>query len=358
MAAEGVLAKRFYTVLVLPDATARARKFHITKTAITVVTCIVGVAVIALGFFIHQYVNQNVRLLELAHLKRDLKAHDTVVDRLFQLEKELAQLRDLDGRLRLVAGLNLPAGDATGEQPTGVGGIQTNVARALDEAIRNDKVSVMERMSQELDQLAREITHRFDSLKELNGHLEERRSALAATPTIWPVQGLVTSGFGHRHSPFTGARELHDGLDISAPHGTPIVGTASGVVAYAGPLSGGYGNVVYLDHGHGFFTFYGHNSKNLVATGAKVRRGQIIAQVGNTGMSTGPHVHYSVRHKGVWVNPVRYIVEAKPDSPELAAALTGPDRLPEASTRLKNLDQAIQKGGGAEPARPGRSRRR
>ena len=352
------MAKRFYTVLVLPDATARARKFHISRTAITVVSCIVGVAVLAFAFFIHQYVNLNVRLLELARLQRDVKAHDGVVDRLFQLEKELAQLRDLDGRLRLVAGLTAPAGDGAGGQTTGVGGIQTNVAKALDEAIRHDKLSVMERMSQELDQLAREITQRIDSLKELNGHLEERRSALAATPTVWPVQGLVTSGFGYRHSPFTGARELHDGLDISAPHGTPIVATASGVVAYAGPLAGGYGNVVYIDHGHGFFTFYGHNSKNLVATGVKVRRGQIIAQVGNTGMSTGPHVHYSVRHKGVWLNPTKYIVEVKPDSPELAAAIRGPERLPEDSARLKNLDQAIQKGGGAAQAPPGRSRRR
>jgi len=127
------LAKRFYTVLVLPDATARARKFHISRTAITVVSCIVGVAVLAFAFFIHQYVNLNVRLLELARLQRDVKAHDGVVDRLFQLEKELAQLRDLDGRLRLVAGLTAPAGDGAGGQTTGVGGIQTNVAKALDE---------------------------------------------------------------------------------------------------------------------------------------------------------------------------------------------------------------------------------
>ena len=352
------MAKKFYTVLVLPDATARARKFHITKTAITVVSTFLGVAFLAFGFFIHQYITLNVHLLELARLRREARSHDVVVDRLFQLEKELVQLRELDGRLRLVAGLNAPRDDGAGANDRGVGGIQTNVAKALDEAIRNDKLSVMERMTQELDQLSREMTERIASLTELRGHLEERRSVLAATPTIWPLRGLVTSGFGYRRSPFTGARELHDGLDISAPHGAPVLAAAEGVVAYAGPLSGGYGNVVYVDHGHGFFSFYGHNSQNLVKSGQRVKRGQIIAQVGNTGMSTGPHVHYSVRYKGVWVNPLRYIVEASPGSPELAAAMNGPDRLPEDSARLKSLDQAIQKGGGAAPARPGRSRRR
>ncbi len=352
------MAKKFYTVLVLPDATARARRFHITKTAITAVSAILAAAFVASGFFIHQYVNLNVRLLELARLRREVLSHDAVVDRLFQLEKELAQLRELDGRLRLVAGLNAPGGDEGGAKDAGMGGIQTNVAKALDEAIRTDKLSVMERMGQELDQLTREMAQRISSLTELRGHLEERRSVLAATPTIWPVRGFVTSGFGYRRSPFTGARELHDGLDISAPHGTPVLATAEGMVAYAGPLAGGYGNVIYLDHGHGFFSFYGHNSQNLVRSGARVKRGQIIAQVGNTGMSTGPHVHYSVRHKSVWVNPLKYIVEANPGSPELAAAMNGPDRLPENSARLKTLDQAIQKGGGAAPDRPGRSRRR
>ncbi|HYB74552.1 MAG TPA: M23 family metallopeptidase [Candidatus Sulfotelmatobacter sp.] len=352
------MAKKFYTVLVLPDATSRARKFHISKTAITVVSSVLAVAFVAFGFFIHQYINLNVRLLELARLRREVQSHDAMVDRLFQVEKELVQLRELDGRLRLVAGLNPAAGEEAGAKALGMGGLQANVGKALDEAIRGDKLSVMERMSQELDQLAREMAQRMSSLTELRGHLEERRSAIAATPTIWPVRGLVTSGFGYRQSPFTGSRELHDGLDISAPHGTPVQATADGMVAYAGPLAGGYGNVVYLDHGHGFFTFYGHNSQNLVRTGARVRRGQIIAQVGNTGMSTGSHVHYSVRYKGVWVNPLKYIVEANPNSPELAAAASGPDRLPEESSKVKNLDQAMQQGGGAEPARPGRSRRR
>jgi murein DD-endopeptidase MepM/ murein hydrolase activator NlpD len=351
------VAKKFYTVLILPDATSKTRRFHITKTAITVVCSVAAVVFVAFGFFIQQYLNANLQLLELGRLRREVKAHDATVDRLYQLETELAELRQLDGRLRLVAGLKAPGGDGAAGKDAGMGGIQANVAKALDEAIHDNKVSVMERMSKELDQLAREMTQRLDSLRELRGHMEERRSVLAATPTIWPVTGLVTSGFGYRRSPFTGARELHDGLDISAPHGSPIMAAADGMVAYAGPLSGGYGNVLYIDHGHGFFTFYGHTSQILVAPGARVRRGQIVAQVGNTGMSTGPHVHYSVRNKGVWVNPLKYIVEARPDSPELAAAMSAPDMLPEESARLKSLDQAIQKAATGASQPTGRPRR-
>ena len=350
------MAKKFCTILVLPGATARVRQFHISRRTITAGSSILAGVFIAFGFFLLEYVHLNVRLLELARLRHEVKSRDAVVDRLVQLEKELAQLRELDGRLRLAAGLNAPRGDGAEAAGTGMGGIQTNVAKALDEAIRGDKLSVMERMSRELDQLAREMAQRMSSLTELRGHLEERRSVLAAAPTIWPVRGLVTSGFGYRQSPFTGSRELHDGLDISGPHGTPILATADGVVAFAGPLAGGYGNVIYLDHGHGFFTFYGHNSQNLVRTGARVRRGQIIAQVGNTGMSTGPHVHYSVRYKGVWVNPLKYIVEATPAGTELAAAMNGPDRLPGGSPRLSPPDQPVQSDGNAVPAHPGRRR--
>jgi murein DD-endopeptidase MepM/ murein hydrolase activator NlpD len=352
------MAQKFFTVLVLPDATAKIRKFHITKRAITVLSSVLAVAFVAFGFFIHQYITINLQLLELGRLRREVKAHDAMVDRLLQLEKDLTQVRELDGRLRLAVGLPGPGRGGPAGQEAGVGGIHQNVAKALEEAIRNDKLSVMERMSQELERLSQQIAQRHTSLTQLHGHLEERRSVLGATPTIWPVRGLVTSGFGYRYSPFTGAREMHDGLDISAPHGTPIVATADGVVAYAGHLAAGYGNVIYLDHGHGFFSFYGHNSRNLVATGGRVKRGQIIGLVGNTGRSTGPHVHYSVRHKGVWVNPAKYIVEANPGGAELASALDGSENLPIDVSRSDSLHQAIQAGGAAAPARPRRGRRR
>ena len=135
-------------------------------------------------------------------------------------------------------------------------------------------------------------------------------AVLVSTPTILPVTGLITSGYGYRKSPFTGAREFHEGLDIAAPDGTPILATANGIVFFAAPL-GAYGNVLFLRHGHGFATFYGHNNTNRVREGQRVHRGDIIAYVGTTGRTTGPHVHYVIYVRGKFANPVKYTVHLK-----------------------------------------------
>ena len=123
------------------------------------------------------------------------------------------------------------------------------------------------------------------------------------TPTGWPTNGFISSGYGLR---WNGA-EFHQGIDIAAEMGTPIVATADGVVTIAGWNAGGYGNMVDIDHGSGVSTRYGHASAVVVTPGQRVRRGQIIAYVGSTGHSTGPHLHYEVRLSGQPVNPTSYL---------------------------------------------------
>ena len=123
------------------------------------------------------------------------------------------------------------------------------------------------------------------------------------TPTGWPTDGFISSGYGLR---WNGA-EFHQGIDIAAEMGTPIVATADGVVTIAGWNAGGYGNMVDIDHGSGVSTRYGHASAVVVTAGQRVRRGQIIAYVGSTGHSTGPHLHYEVRLSGQPVNPASYL---------------------------------------------------
>ena len=123
------------------------------------------------------------------------------------------------------------------------------------------------------------------------------------TPTGWPTNGFISSGYGLR---WNGA-EFHQGIDIAAEMGTPIVATADGVVTIAGWNAGGYGNMVDIDHGSGVSTRYGHASAVVVTAGQRVRRGQIIAYVGSTGHSTGPHLHYEVRLSGQPVNPASYL---------------------------------------------------
>lgn len=144
----------------------------------------------------------------------------------------------------------------------------------------------------------------------LEESLQARQAALLdRVPSIWPVEGALSDGFGVRGNPFGGgSSEFHPGQDITAPPGTPVVAPADGTVSEAG-WKNGYGQQVVIDHGHGLTTRYGHLSKIEVAVGQTIRRGEELGQVGSTGRSTGPHLHYEVRIEDVAVNPDHYLPE-------------------------------------------------
>ena len=155
-------------------------------------------------------------------------------------------------------------------------------------------------------------------LGSLEGHLnivrrnvEKRESLMNATPSIWPVHGWLSAGYGMRSDPFTGERDFHPGLDISADRGTPIYATAAGRVEVAAP-SGDYGNLVVIDHGFGLVTRYGHLSKFGVWHGREVNRGDIVGYVGATGRATGPHLHYEVLANGKLINPLQLLTGRAP----------------------------------------------
>ncbi|HHW01379.1 MAG TPA: peptidoglycan DD-metalloendopeptidase family protein [Thermoanaerobacterales bacterium] len=163
-----------------------------------------------------------------------------------------------------------------------------------------------EKAMRDLQILESKLPQQEQSLKELKNAVIQRNQRLASTPSIWPVAGRITSDFGYRRSPFGSRREFHDGLDIAAPYGTPIRAAADGMVVFTGYRQG-YGNMVTISHGYGIETSYGHTSKILVKRGQKVKKGQVIAKVGNTGRSTGPHVHYMVSVNGGLKNPTNYL---------------------------------------------------
>ena len=123
-----------------------------------------------------------------------------------------------------------------------------------------------------------------------------------------PSRGWFSSRFGIRADPFTGRPTMHSGLDLASRYGAPVMATADGVVTYVG-YQNGYGHIVSIDHGYGIQTRYAHNSKLYVQRGQKVRRYEVIAAVGNSGRSTGPHLHYEVRVRGVAVDPINYILD-------------------------------------------------
>ena len=196
----------------------------------------------------------------------------------------------------------------------------------------------IEEVSEELTNIEKRLFVRMDSLNEFQDELKMQReqyaymaavpefnpemiiidggtmtfdvsqfsgvpSANPNMPSIWPTNGVVSSPYGLRW----GGTDFHPGIDIANDMGTPIVATADGVVEYAGWNSGGYGNMVDINHGNGIMTRYGHASQVVVSAGQYVRRGQLIAYMGSTGFSTGPHVHYEVHVNGQRVNPISYL---------------------------------------------------
>lgn len=144
-------------------------------------------------------------------------------------------------------------------------------------------------------------------LQQIISRLSQQKTLLASIPSLAPVDGWITSSFGARSSPFTGEPTIHKGIDVAAPVGTPIYAPADGVVIFSGKRNG-FGNFVMIAHGYGIVTGYGHNAQNLVSPGQVIRRGDQIATVGQSGRSTGPHLHYEVAINGRVIDPKKFIL--------------------------------------------------
>jgi murein DD-endopeptidase MepM/ murein hydrolase activator NlpD len=231
----------------------------------------------------------------IASMAKDLEA----------FQEQFQKLQDLDLKLRLLVSME-PSSQMT-KPLAGLGG--PDPSSSSDNAFISDRQStLLENMRRELGRLKEAASIQEASFNEINKAFQQQRSRLAATPSIWPVKGWRTSGFGQRISPFTGRRVLHTGIDIATRKGAIVRAPADGLVNRV-TTEYDFGKLVEIDHGHGVVTRYGHNNKILVRPGQRVRRGEPISQVGNSGRSTGPHLHYEVRLKGVPVNPKRYIVD-------------------------------------------------
>jgi murein DD-endopeptidase MepM/ murein hydrolase activator NlpD len=158
----------------------------------------------------------------------------------------------------------------------------------------------------------RDILHLVErKLNEVRPGVEQREALAAATPSIWPVAGWLSSAYGNRRDPFTGAPDFHSGLDISADRGEPVRASADGVVVTARG-SGNFGNLVTLDHGFGIATRYGHLARFAVSEGQRVRKGDVVGYVGATGRATSPHLHYELLLNGATTNPLRLLGRRSP----------------------------------------------
>lgn len=160
--------------------------------------------------------------------------------------------------------------------------------------------------SLDMEVLNRQIHEAMESATDIRKYINEQKDLYLATPSGWPVKGAVSSGYGHREHPRSGRPHFHSGVDLSVPQGSPVTATADGIVSFSG-WTGGGGNTVVIEHGHGFSTAYAHNQKNLVKVGQRVKKLEAIAISGSTGVSTGPHVHYEIWKNGHHVNPAAYL---------------------------------------------------
>lgn len=213
------------------------------------------------------------------------------LQRVQDLEQKLLELNDLDDTSSI-------------NERSEFEGIESLDFRSL--ASRN--YTTVDRTMSGIQVLQSALPNQEERMENLKDTIEEQQRIAAATPSRWPTWGRITSGFGWRRHPITRKQDFHSGIDIAGRgiYGNPIYATAKGTVSFAGYRSS-YGYLVIIEHGYGFSTYYAHQSKIRVKVGQSVERGTVIGYVGNSGQSTGPHLHYEVRRWGNPVNPTNYL---------------------------------------------------
>jgi murein DD-endopeptidase MepM/ murein hydrolase activator NlpD len=291
------LANETFTLIVVPDHHAEVRRYRLGRRLIVNALVVLGVLVLCIAGASVHYVsvaqdageNKGLREENLA-LKSELKG---IRERLEHIGSTLDRVERFDQKLRAITLLSDP---------------QRNLAMGPTEPDPNSTMGAGGESQFVRLKISAEATRQEQSLQEMQAYFQDQKSLLATTPSVWPVRGWVTSDFGPRLDPYTSDRVMHAGLDIAGPHGKEVIAPSDGTVVFAG-LEGGYGNVLVIDHGYGIKTRYGHLAALKVKAGEKVKRGAVIAALGNTGRSTGPHLHYEVRVNGIAQNPRKFILD-------------------------------------------------
>ena len=307
------MAKKI-SFIILSNSGTTVKQLAIPVVLLTALALVTALGVAFVGIAFHDYQSLRNSLGTSNHIAQTIEEQREEVGQqrlqiqafaheINALKEKLVGLDQFEEKIRVIA--NLAPGQIDNNL-FGVGGAAPEDLEPQLELTQRHE-GLMREMHQQVDELASASQRQENSFGNLLDKLEGQRNLLASTPAIRPTGGWMTSRFGHRVSPFTGRKELHKGVDIANRKGTAILATANGIVSFAGK-KGPMGNVVVIDHGHGMITRYAHLSEALKKQGDTVKRGDIIAQMGNSGRSTGPHLHYEVHLNGVPVNPVTYIL--------------------------------------------------
>ena len=278
---------------------ARVIRVSAPRWMVSVAVAALGLTLIAGGAWYRDYASLRGQRAAFTALQSRLAeqrlAFDGFQARVGQIRAEVDSWRGLHDRIWA------PFGPEAGQEHRGtaIGGRAASAASIAEEPASGTL--------EELDRLASVVGEESQSLRSLERYLDRAGRVLGALPSRWPVRGPVNSEFGRRNSPWSEDRlEAHSGMDIGAPRGTPVLAPAAGTVVFAGSQPE-YGITLIIDHGNDIKTLYGHLTRVDVTAEQKVERGQVVAQTGNTGRSSGPHLHYEIQVKGQPVNPRSYL---------------------------------------------------
>jgi murein DD-endopeptidase MepM/ murein hydrolase activator NlpD len=283
------MARNCHTVILVPHARAKLRKWRITNLQIGLTVAVLLLLTGGSVFIGWAYFEKSVDGDELARLRTEneelRQANLSFESSVRQLQDQLASHEDRTMELAIVAGLDL---EGSGIE-AGIGG---------GERADGPQLPALEARAGQL----------AATLDRVEARLEEQLRWISSMPAITPARGILTSGFGNRRDPITRGRGNHHGVDIAAAPGAPVRAAADGLVTRAS-RQGGLGKAVFLSHGYGLASRYGHLSEIVVKPGQRVRRGDVIGHVGNTGRSTGYHLHYEVHLDGNPVDPLAYLMD-------------------------------------------------
>jgi murein DD-endopeptidase MepM/ murein hydrolase activator NlpD len=333
------MERKNFTLFVVSNEKGSTRKIVLPASWVKAGSLIALVLGVTLSAGLVDYLGLLVQTAENKHLKAEnaqlIKQFQVVEGKVAALENSLERVKTFttklklitnidseDRNLKLAMGATPPAGKAIEEYDTPVderAPVEELEKQVAQESFKDqpdtmrgelavDQGRDYQSLAIRIENSVRESQLREQSVLDLWEALSERQSLLNSTPNIRPAKGWFTSRFGYRISPFTGRAALHAGLDVAAAPGSPVYAPADGMVTFAG-YDEGYGKMITVDHGYGVSTRYGHNAQVYVQVGQRVSRWDVIASVGNTGRSTGPHLHYEVRVNGVPRDPALYILD-------------------------------------------------
>lgn len=299
--------KEYFNILIFGHKTSKSLNLKVTKKTLKIAFYLVTFLVISTIFFLCDYIQLKMKTIEINRLRQENESQKSQIhffsSKIEDLERQLSKLKDFDKRIRIIA--NLEKTEETSSF-VGMGGPSPSDIR---ERLRidNDEKTLIQQMRSDIERLQSEAISRETSFSELEKVLETKRNILAHTPSIWPTKGWITSGFGFRTNPFTGLTQMHEGIDISNRIGTPVFSPANGIVSEVRD-DWVLGKTLLISHGFGMTTRYCHLNKVFVKPGQRVKRGEKIAEIGVSGKTTGPHLHYEVRLNGIPLNPLKYIL--------------------------------------------------